>query len=46
MSTLIIGRDEDLCCQLVRERLLHSGEDVLYLPEITCLSRPEAGLAL
>ena len=33
MSTLIIGRDEDLCCQLVRERLLHSGEDVLYLPE-------------
>ena len=33
MSTLIIGRDEDLCCQLVRESLLHSGEDVLYLPE-------------
>jgi len=31
--TLIIGRDEDLCCRLVRERLLASGREVIYLPE-------------
>jgi hypothetical protein len=30
---LIIGRDEDLCCQLVRERLVSLGRQVLYLPE-------------
>jgi hypothetical protein len=31
--TLIIGRDEDLCCRLVRESLLASGREVIYLPE-------------
>jgi hypothetical protein len=31
--TLIIGRDEDLCSQLVRERLLAGGRQVIYLPE-------------
>src|SRR5215470_19542895 len=30
---LVIGRDEDLCCLLVRERLRASGREVLYLPE-------------
>jgi hypothetical protein len=31
--TLIIGRDEDLCCRLVHESLLASGRKVIYLPE-------------
>ena len=31
--TLIIGRDEDLCCRLVREHLLSLGRQVVYLPE-------------
>ena len=32
-GTLIIGRDEDLCCRLVREHLLSLGRQVVYLPE-------------
>jgi hypothetical protein len=31
--TLIIGRDEDLCCRLVREHLLSLGRQIVYLPE-------------
>src|SRR5215510_3395816 len=31
--TLVIGRDEDLCCQLVRQRLAKLGQQILYLPE-------------
>jgi hypothetical protein len=31
--TLIIGRDEDLCCRLVGERLNSLGREILYLPE-------------
>lgn len=32
-SIVIIGRDDDLCCQLVQQRLLALGRAVLYLPE-------------
>ncbi len=31
--TLIIGRDEDLCCRLVSERLASLSREVVYLPE-------------
>jgi hypothetical protein len=31
--TLIIGRDEDLCCRLVRDRLQSLGRQIVYLPE-------------
>ena len=31
--TLIIGRDEDICCRLVHERLVGLGREVIYLPE-------------
>lgn len=30
---LIIGRNGDLCCELVREHLARSGQDVRFLPE-------------
>src|SRR4029453_7813832 len=30
---LVIGRDEDLCCLLVRQSLARLGRDVVYLPE-------------
>jgi hypothetical protein len=30
---LIIGRDEDLCCRLVREHLMSRGRQTVYLPE-------------
>jgi hypothetical protein len=32
-AVVVIGRDEDLCCQLVRELLRQQGADVVYLPE-------------
>jgi hypothetical protein len=31
--TLIIGRDHDLCCQLVKESLLSRGRQIMYLQE-------------
>src|SRR5262249_8144468 len=31
--TLLIGREEDLCCQLVTQRLKTSGRGVMFLPE-------------
>jgi len=32
-TTLVVGRDEDLCCKLVRDRLTELGREVLYLRE-------------
>lgn len=32
-ATLILGRDEDLCCQLVRQELAQAGREVVFLPE-------------
>src|SRR5215471_13395355 len=31
--TLIVGRDEDLCCDLVRKRLAALGREAVFLPE-------------
>jgi hypothetical protein len=31
--TLLIGREEDLCCTLVRDRLNAAGQDLIFLPE-------------
>jgi hypothetical protein len=33
VTTLLLGRDEDPCCRLVQEQLLHAGRDVWFLPE-------------
>lgn len=32
-ATLILGRDEDLCCRLVRQELAQAGREVVFLPE-------------
>lgn len=32
-ATLIIGREDDLCCRMVRDRLEALGREALYLPE-------------
>jgi hypothetical protein len=32
-AVVVIGRDEDLCCQLVMDRLRERGTSVIYLPE-------------
>jgi hypothetical protein len=31
--TLVVGREEDLCCELVRQHLEASGREVIFLPE-------------
>ena len=31
--TLVVGRDEDLCCRLVRDRFAALGREIMYLPE-------------
>lgn len=33
MTILLLGRDEDLCCALVRECLVDAGKDIWFLPE-------------
>ena len=40
---LILGQAEDLCCQMVGERLTQAGRDVLFLPEDRLL--PQMALA-
>jgi hypothetical protein len=32
-ATLIIGREDDLCCRLVRDRLEAAGKQLVFLPE-------------
>jgi hypothetical protein len=31
--TLVVGRDDDLCCKLIRNRLEAAGREIVYLPE-------------